>query len=361
MFLTPHPQRGHNTGLSTATARPASRHWWNYQENRKGSAQVCVCVRWNTAHRAFLYLSEDTTPHLAHISSLHLLSGPPGPWGPARLQQRQPSQHKPLPPASHTSPLCLPLFHSRSPTIAYPLIPRETHEYGGGWPSSTWYTQTRSLPNSPFTHLFMYGYLDWRLQALPSSALTPHLSEALWVTACVNVAAKLCKAALSTSAAYTFKWKERQYRDAVDWYVYKSASVAVQMSIECMCYVNTQRTFFLSAAKPACNSRRLQTALFFTDKHASLCSCWQWLTSFWNQLFCPLCRKHVHAYSTKHAHTHRRINTYRSAHILFFHTNTHACTVTVTYTACTQEFPHSTVCTLHTEKWVCGQALAGQC
>lgn len=121
---------------------------------------------------------------------------------------------------------------------------------------------------------------------------------------------------------YTFKWKERQYSDAVDWYVYKSASVAVQMSIECMCYVNTQRTFFLSAAKPACNSRRLQTALFFTDKHASLCSCWQWLTSFWNQLFCPLCRKHVHAYSTKHSHTHRRINTYRSAHILFFHTNT---------------------------------------
>lgn len=77
-------------------------------------------------------------------------------------------------PQPHT--LCLPLFHSHSSTIAYPLIPRETHEYGGGWPSSTWYTQTRSLPNSPFTHLFIYGYL---LEAAGTPVLRPYTSP-LW-------------------------------------------------------------------------------------------------------------------------------------------------------------------------------------
>lgn len=66
---------------------------------------------------------------------------------------------------------------------------------------------THKLALYPTLLSLIYLYMDtyWRLQALPSSALTPHLSDALWVTVCVNVAAKLCKAALSTSAAYTFK------------------------------------------------------------------------------------------------------------------------------------------------------------
>ena len=127
-----------------------------------------------------------------HPSTFSVLC-PLGPWGPARLQQRQPFQHKLLPPAhththtrTHTS-LCLPLFHQHSPTIAYPPVPRETHEYGGGCPRSTWYTHTHTHSLSPFTHLFIYGYLDWRLQALPSSTLTPLLPDAPWMTACVNV------------------------------------------------------------------------------------------------------------------------------------------------------------------------------
>lgn len=58
---------------------------------------------------------------------------------------------------------------------------------------------------SPFTHLFIYGYLEWKRQALPSSALTLLFSDALWMTACVNVDTKLHKANLSTLTVHTFK------------------------------------------------------------------------------------------------------------------------------------------------------------
>ncbi len=73
-----------------------------------------------------------------------------------------------------------------------------------------------SISLSPFTHLFIYGYLDWKLQALPSSALTLLSSDALWMTACVNVDTKLHKAVLSTLTVYPFKRKETKNSDTMN-------------------------------------------------------------------------------------------------------------------------------------------------
>lgn len=74
------------------------------------------------AHWAFLYLSKDAT-----LPSLHLLFWPPGPHGPARLEQRQHFQHRCLNPNAqmHTY-ISLSLFSCLSfltpfpYTIAYP-------------------------------------------------------------------------------------------------------------------------------------------------------------------------------------------------------------------------------------------------
>lgn len=73
------------------------------------------------------------------------------------------------------------------------------------------------------------------------------------------------------------------------------------------------------------------------------------------------CAENTCMHTVQNTHTHTGGLILTEVHTYFFFTLTHARTVTVTYRACTQEFPHSTVCTLHTEKWVCGQALAGQC
>ena len=109
------------------------------------------------------------------------------------------------------------------------------------------HTHTHPISLSPFTHLFIYGYLDWKLQALPSSALTLLLSDALWMTACLNVATKLRKAVLSALALHSFKkWKEREntrHNGLIYFKEVLSASVALQMSTERMCCVNTERTF----------------------------------------------------------------------------------------------------------------------
>lgn len=63
---------------------------------------------------------------------------------------------------------------------------------------------THSFSLLSLIYLYMDGYLDWKLQALPSSALTPLSADAVRMAACVKVDAELHKAVPSTLTGHTF-------------------------------------------------------------------------------------------------------------------------------------------------------------
>lgn len=355
-----------------------------YQDNRKsvGVRERDRERRRERAHWALLYLSKDAT-----LPSLHLLLWPPGLQGPARLEQRQHFQHKSLNPNVHIYFFSLQLsffppsfspYHSRSPNPRgkawiwrrqpkkhmQTLLPWNVARVVSAklfiyiWISEFWHycllwhsqpffcyylhcqydTCSEQILKSSIVMLYIFGasggvfevlqviilYREWISLAVTYRKIFTVflLSFFCWFLIWCD------EAGLSAPTVHQFKAGVQQHKGLICLREVLLASVALQMSAKRMCCVNTESTRFLREAKPECNSRRLQTALFFTGKHVSLCSCWQWLTSFWNQLFRP--PRRITCVHTLHACTltHQRINAWGHARRLFFPCwQTHTCAV----------------------------------
>lgn len=282
------------------------------KKNRKGS----LCVPWETAHWAFLYLSEDPTRSLTPPPALLRSPSVPG---------ERPDFSRdttPYPQHTHLFSFCLPL----SAALSHNSL--STRPQGNTW---IWrrlprkrmiHSHTHKLTLSPFTHLFIYGYLDWRLQALPSSTLAPLLSDALRKTARVPNYTKLFSPA--SHCVQTERKKKKKNSHKVELHV-------TGMSIACEVWKQEPAFFFLWLNQHLTQHKRSvrqkqahQSVFLLTMADLPL-----------EPAVLSTVQRHVHTYSTERTSTGGLV-----LHI--FCSDAHR-------EPAGGRLPHSTVCTLHTE------------